>query len=139
MSWCRLTLNDIYSIYIIKNKFFFTGGLIFLFAKAYLHWRDKKYLNACTACGECIWKQGLLRKGPGICHGVAGKNITIKNKIFKLNFKKGGGYCHLLLYRLTNDNKYLYRAGRFAQFLHTDDFKKGRFLMNKKQISINKF
>lgn len=54
------------------------------------------------------------------------KNITIKNKIFKLNFKKGGGYCHLLLYRLTNDNKYLYRAGRFAQFLHTDDFKKGK-------------
>jgi hypothetical protein len=50
-----------------------------------------------------------------------------KNKIFQnLIFKIGGGCCHLLLYRLTSDNKYLYRANRFAQFLHTDDFKRGK-------------
>jgi hypothetical protein len=58
--------------------------------------------------GSCIWEKGLLKKGPGICHGVA-----------------GGGYAHLLLYRLTNDKKYLYRAKKFAQFLHTDKFKQG--------------
>lgn len=33
---------------------------------------------------DLIWKRGVLRKGPGICHGVA-----------------GGGYAFLLYYRLT--------------------------------------
>ena len=29
----------------------------------------------------------------------------------------------LMLYRLTNDSKYLYRASKFAEFLLTDNFK----------------
>ena len=29
-----------------------------------------------------------------------------------------------MLYRLTNDKKYLYRAMRFADFLNEDEFKK---------------
>lgn len=86
------------------------GGTIFLFAKAYLFWKDKKYLNACIASDDCIWQRGLLRKGPGICHGVG-----------------GNGFAHLLLYRLTKDVKYLYRAKKFAQFLLTDKFKQGKF------------
>lgn len=75
-------------------------------AKAYLYWKDEKYLNSCIKCGELIWRKGLLKKGPGICHGVA-----------------GNGYAQLLLYRLTNDTKYLYRAHKFAEFLQTDTFK----------------
>lgn len=43
----------------------------------------------------------------GLCHGVA-----------------GNGYVFLLLYRLTADEKYLFRANTFAQFLTTSDFKK---------------
>ncbi|KAF5270875.1 hypothetical protein FQA39_LY08320 [Lamprigera yunnana] len=35
------------------------------------------------------WHKGLLKKGPGICHGIA-----------------GNGYLFLLLYRLTKDKKY---------------------------------
>lgn len=84
------------------------GGIIFLLAKSYLHWRDPKYLNACIKCGDLIWQSGLLRKGPGICHGIG-----------------GNGYAHLLLYRLTLDPKYLYRANKFAEFLTTDEFKIG--------------
>ena len=45
---------------------------------------------------------GFLRKGPGICHGVAGT-----------------GYVFLLMYRLTQDKKYLARANCCAMFLFT--------------------
>lgn len=48
------------------------SGVVFLMAKAYLVWKDEKYLNAALHSGELVWKKGLLRKGPGICHGIAG-------------------------------------------------------------------
>ncbi|XP_030030233.2 lanC-like protein 3 [Manduca sexta] len=82
-------------------------GTIYLMAKAYLVFKDKKFLDACIRAGEVVWQKGLLRKGPGICHGVA-----------------GNGYVFLLLHRLTGDEKYLYRAQMFADFLITDEFQK---------------
>ena len=81
-------------------------GVVWLCAKAYLVWKDEKYLRACKLCSDQVWQTGLLRKGPGICHGIA-----------------GNGYVHLLLYRLTNDDKYLYRALKFAEFLENQEFK----------------
>ncbi|CAG7723925.1 unnamed protein product [Allacma fusca] len=85
-------------------------GAIYLFAKAYLHFGNPKYLDACIKCGEVVWTKGLLRKGPGICHGVA-----------------GNGYVFLLLHRLTKEpdisGKYLYRAEKFAEFLKDSNFK----------------
>ncbi len=57
-------------------------GTVYLYARAYLVWKDPKYLQAALKCGDCVWTKGLLRKGPGICHGVA-----------------GSGYVFLLLYR----------------------------------------
>lgn len=80
-------------------------GVIYLFAKAFLIFKEQKYLDACLRCGDLVWIKGLLRKGPGICHGVA-----------------GNGYVFLLLYRLTNDSKHLYRATRFADFLTNEDY-----------------
>lgn len=80
-------------------------GVIYLFAKSFLIFREQKYLDACLKCGELVWKFGLLRKGPGICHGIA-----------------GNGYVFLLLYRLTGDPRHLYRALKFADFLTTDEF-----------------
>lgn len=47
-------------------------GVVYLLAKAYLTWKDDKCLKAALRCGEVVWEKGLLRKGPGICHGVAG-------------------------------------------------------------------
>lgn len=82
------------------------GGVIFMLAKAYLQWKDPRYLEACVKCADLIWHRGLLVKGPGICHGIG-----------------GGGLAFLLLYRLTNDTKYLYRAAKFADFLTTGQFK----------------
>lgn len=47
-------------------------GVVYLLAKAFLTWKDDKYLQAAKRCAELTWQRGLLRKGPGICHGVAG-------------------------------------------------------------------
>ncbi|ESP03647.1 hypothetical protein LOTGIDRAFT_148663 [Lottia gigantea] len=79
-----------------------------MFAQAYKVYADEKYLKACQRCAELVWQKGLLRKGPGICHGVA-----------------GSGYVFLLLYRLTNDPKYLHRAVKFAEFLSSSEFQSG--------------
>lgn len=81
-------------------------GVVWCIARAYLYWNEQSYLESCKRCSDLVWSKGLLRKGPSICHGVA-----------------GNGYVHLLLYRLTNDEKYLYRALKFAEFLETKEFK----------------
>lgn len=83
-------------------------GVVYLLAKAYLTWKDDKYLQAAKRCAELTWQKGLLRKGPGICHGVA-----------------GSGYVFLLLYRLTKEDEYLYRAQKFSEFMQTKEFQTG--------------
>ena len=55
-----------------------TPGVVYLLAKAYLTWKDEKYLQAMRRSANLIWYLGLLRKGPGICHGVAG-NASLLN------------------------------------------------------------
>lgn len=80
-------------------------GIIYLMAKAFKIFGDQKYLNSCIKSGDLVWEKGLLKKGPGICHGIG-----------------SSGYVHLLLYRLTNDQKHLYRAQKFAEFLVDDEF-----------------
>ncbi|VEN51820.1 unnamed protein product [Callosobruchus maculatus] len=75
-------------------------------AKAYLVFKEEKYLQSCKRMADLIWDKGLLKKGPGLCHGVA-----------------GNGYAFLLMFRLTGDVKYLYRAIEFYNFMNTSDFK----------------
>lgn len=83
------------------------GGIVYLMAKAYLTWREEKYLKCCEKSADLIWQKGLLKKGPGICHGVA-----------------GNGYVFLLMYRLTENIKYLHRAITFAHFMESEEFKR---------------
>lgn len=78
-------------------------GVAYLFAKAYLINKKPQYLDTCIRSGELVWQKGLLKKGPGICHGVA-----------------GSAYVFLLLYRLTGNSKYIYRAQRQDDLPHTD-------------------
>ena len=59
-------------------------GVVYLLARAYLVWKEEKYYISALKCGECLWNKGLLKKGQGICHGVA-----------------GSGYVFLLLHRYT--------------------------------------
>lgn len=61
---------------------------------------DPRYLAACVKAADLVWRKGLLLKGPGICHGVA-----------------GNGYVFLIMYRLTNEPRYLYFAVKFMEFL----------------------
>ncbi|XP_055905221.1 lanC-like protein 3 homolog [Eupeodes corollae] len=81
-------------------------GAVYLLARAYLVYREDKYLTAVRLAADLVWNKGFLRKGPGICHGVA-----------------GNGYVFLLLYRLTKEPKYLYRAVKFMDLLTNSDFK----------------
>jgi lantibiotic modifying enzyme len=50
-------------------------GVVYLMVKAYIQWTDEKYLKAAFECGDVVWEKGLLTKGPGICHGVAGMMV----------------------------------------------------------------
>ncbi|XP_019534769.3 lanC-like protein 3 homolog [Aedes albopictus] len=84
------------------------SGAIYVLAKAFLILKDERYLKGCKKCADSIWRHGLLRKGPGICHGIA-----------------GSGYAFLLMYRLTGERKYLYRAAKFMEFLTSDTFLDG--------------
>ena len=33
-------------------------------------------LQALVRAADCVWLRGLLRKGPGLCHGVAGSGYV---------------------------------------------------------------
>ncbi|XP_060833144.1 lanC-like protein 2 isoform X2 [Bombus pascuorum] len=74
-------------------------GMTMLFCLAYEIYEDEDYLKTAVECGEVIWSRGLLKKGRGICHGVA-----------------GNAYTFLSLFQQTKNIKYLYRAGKFADW-----------------------
>ncbi|XP_072535488.1 lanC-like protein 2 [Salminus brasiliensis] len=74
-------------------------GVVHMLIMANKVFKDEKYLRDAVECGEVIWQRGLLRKGYGICHGTA-----------------GNGYAFLSLYKLTQEQKYLYRACKFAEW-----------------------
>ena len=38
-----------------------------------------KYLAAAEKAGELTWKEGLLKKGNGLCHGIAGNGYVMHN------------------------------------------------------------
>ncbi|KAE9412075.1 hypothetical protein Angca_003868 [Angiostrongylus cantonensis] len=57
-------------------------------------------LQAALRCGELIWEKGVLKKGPGICHGVG-----------------GNGYALLMLYRASGNEEWLQRARCFGLLL----------------------
>lgn len=74
-------------------------GWASMWALAYQVYKDKRYLEAAEQCCEVTWERGLLKKGYGLCHGPA-----------------GNAYAFLALFRLTQDQKYLYRAYKFAEW-----------------------
>ena len=62
------------------------------------------YINIALECGELVWRRGLLVKGKGLCHGVS-----------------GNAYLFLWLFRVTSDQKHLWRAVQFANFSWSDE------------------
>lgn len=82
-------------------------GVLPLLVKAHRVSNDPRYLQSAQLAADLIWRQGLLRKGPGICHGVA-----------------GNAYSFLIMFRQTCETKYWYRALAFARFLVNDQFRR---------------
>eukprot|EP00565_Helicotheca_tamesis_P000060 CAMPEP_0185734652 /NCGR_PEP_ID=MMETSP1171-20130828/23129_1 /TAXON_ID=374046 /ORGANISM="Helicotheca tamensis, Strain CCMP826" /LENGTH=279 /DNA_ID=CAMNT_0028404703 /DNA_START=24 /DNA_END=863 /DNA_ORIENTATION=+ len=64
---------------------------------------DHKYLSMAHDAAECVWRYGLLHKGPGLCHGIA-----------------GNAYCFLALQRDDpTNNKWIFHAAFMASFMST--------------------
>ncbi|CAF0937397.1 unnamed protein product [Rotaria sordida] len=74
-------------------------GFVYLFNRAYEITGNSSYIQRASSAGDVIWERGLLTKGYGLCHGIA-----------------GNGYALLDLYRVTQDPKWLHRAIKFAEF-----------------------
>ncbi len=47
-----------------------------LFCRAYEVFKHRRYLDAALAAGDVVWQRGLLKKGLGLCHGIAGTFTT---------------------------------------------------------------
>jgi len=74
-------------------------GVVLLLCKAYEVFGDSKYGElACDGC-DAVWGRGLLKKGLGLCHGIA-----------------GNAYAFLATYKVTKQEKYLHRACQFSKF-----------------------
>jgi hypothetical protein len=67
-----------------------------------------EWLRAALRAGEAVWERGLLRKGPGACHGVS-----------------GNAYALLRVWRATGDARWLRRAAQFAAFMGGGEFRHG--------------
>jgi hypothetical protein len=39
--------------------------------------RAERLLDAARRAGECVWRLGLLHKGPGLCHGISGGGFSL--------------------------------------------------------------
>jgi lantibiotic modifying enzyme len=58
-------------------------GAVYLYGLAYTVFKDEIYMKVMIKCGQTIWERGLLKKGNGICHGIAG-NAYALHKIYTI-------------------------------------------------------
>uniref|UniRef100_A0A7S2KT96 Uncharacterized protein n=1 Tax=Zooxanthella nutricula TaxID=1333877 RepID=A0A7S2KT96_9DINO len=79
-------------------------GMVWLYCKAFSVFGDQRFLDYATAAAQTVWQYGILRKGPGLCHGVA-----------------GNGYALLEMFRATGDSLWLARAKHFASRMLAKD------------------
>ena len=78
-------------------------GVVLAMAEAFRVYGDDAFRDACLRGAETVWHFGLLTKGPGLCHGVA-----------------GNGYALLAAYRLSRDPMWLHRAVVFGTCIGDD-------------------
>ena len=68
---------------------------------------DKSILRSLDLALKVTWERGLLKKGFGVCHGIA-----------------GSGYAFLLMHRYTGADEYLYMAFKMAESIRNDEVRK---------------
>jgi len=81
-------------------------GAVYLFTKAaeVLPEEASVYLAAACRAGDLVWEEGLLKKGPGLCHGVS-----------------GNAYALLRLCKATGEDKWLRSCEHFATFMCSNE------------------
>ncbi|KAH8048215.1 hypothetical protein JL722_12619 [Aureococcus anophagefferens] len=79
-------------------------GMVFAFFEGAKVFKDAALKTAALDAAYTTWKYGLLFKGPGLCHGIA-----------------GNGYALLAAFRATGDVKWLHRACVFAETAVAED------------------
>lgn len=67
-SACVLSLK--YKCSNVYMYVYILAGVVYLMAKAYLYWKEDKYLRSCIKCGDLVWIKGLLKKGPGKVNSI---------------------------------------------------------------------
>lgn len=80
-------------------------GLIPLLVRATVVLRNPRYLAVARHCAEIVFREGVLRKGRGLCHGAF-----------------GNAYSFLALYRATREDRYLFYAQQFYQLATTPEY-----------------
>jgi lantibiotic modifying enzyme len=75
-------------------------GIIPTLVKMYKLTNKSHYLQVAEAASEVVWQKGLLRKGFGICHGVA-----------------GNAYMFMYLYEVTKKQDYLIKLLAFTRYI----------------------
>jgi len=75
-------------------------GAMALYTRAWQVFGDTKYLVAAERAANYTWIRGLLAKGLTPCHGIT-----------------GNAYMFLILYRATQNERYLWRALKFQEFV----------------------
>jgi lantibiotic modifying enzyme len=75
--------------------------------EAYLTFKNQSYLDAALKSGKSVWRNGLLRKGFGLCHGTCGNS-----------------YALMSLYKATGDIVWKQRAHMFLLWTGEQSVKK---------------
>ena len=78
-------------------------GFVYTFYHAHKVFGDHKYKLALDRALDVIWDRGVIKKGLGLCHGIA-----------------GNAYAFLMMYRNTKEEKHLYRAFKMAELMQDD-------------------
>lgn len=93
LHWCHGAPGTVYTLY-HAHKLKVLG-------------EDKTILRSLDQALQTVWERGLLRKGFGLCHGIA-----------------GSGYTFLMMYRYTGSEEYLYKAHKMAEAIRSDEIGK---------------
>ena len=93
-------------------------GLVMLLTLAYVVFHDDSYITVAERAGECVWRQGLLHKGLGLCHGVAGNAyafLSLNRMFTKMGNADRAEY-------------WISRARGFAHWMFADDARLERLI-----------
>jgi hypothetical protein len=66
-----------------------TSGVIPLFILAAESFKDlsQRLYKAADDAGKIVWEEGLLKKGNGLCHGIAG-NAYMLHALYRSNLRR---------------------------------------------------